>query len=247
MSVDDSEMIVHYNTRQKESYLNVRFNENLSGNKLREARKLVEQYQDIFSDVPSVTNLLKHKIVLNSSVPVRAKPYTVPLHLIKQLDQELDSMLEAGIIEPSQSFYASPIVLIKKPNGDLRVCVSYKNLNKISLFDPEPAVNADDIFDKLGGARFYSKFDLSKGFYQVALEEESRDYTTLTCHRGLFRFTSLPFGLASATSTFNRLMRKLLHKLNDVEAYIDDVLCHSSDWHAHLENLEKFFFQGQGG
>ena len=111
---------------------------------------MVEQYQDIFSDVPSVTNLLKHKIVLNSSVPVRAKPYTVPLHLIKQLDQELDSMLEAGIIEPSQSFYASPIVLIKKPNGDLRVCVSYKNLNKISLFDPEPAVNADDIFDKLG-------------------------------------------------------------------------------------------------
>ena len=90
MSVDDSEMIVHYNTRQKESYLNVRFNENLSGNKLREARKLVEQYRDIFSDVPSVTNLLKHKIVLNSSVPVRAKPYTVPLHLIKQLDQELD-------------------------------------------------------------------------------------------------------------------------------------------------------------
>ena len=163
MSMDDSEMIIHYNTRQKESYLNVKFNERLSENKLKEARKLVEKYRDIFSDVPSVTNLLKHKIVLNSSVPVRAKPYTVPLHLIKQLDQELDSMLEAGIIEPSQSFYASPIVLIKKPNGDLRVCVNYKNLNKISLFDPEPAVNADDIFDKLGGCTILLQIRSFKG------------------------------------------------------------------------------------
>ena len=137
LSIRDDELIIHYNTRQKESYLNVNYNSELSQNKLKSAQKLVEKFKDIFSDVPSITNLIEHKIVLNSDVPVRSKPYPVPLHLMKELDKELDSMLEANIIEPSQAFYASPMVILKKPSGELRVCINYKNLNKISYFDSE--------------------------------------------------------------------------------------------------------------
>ena len=200
-----------------------------------------KNFKDIFSDVPSLTNLVSHKIVLNSNVPVRCKPYPVPLHLLKDLDKEIDSLLEAKIIEPSQAFYASPVVMIKKPSGEIRVAINYKNLNKNCFFDPEPSTNADEIFDKIGGSKFYSKFDLCKGYYQIPLEEDSRDYSTMICHRGLFRFRSLPFGLASASSTFNRMMRKLLDTIENFDAYIDDVLCHTSDWDSHLRSLENFF------
>ena len=185
--------------------------------------------------------MIEHKIVLNSDVPVRSKPYPVPLHLMKELDKELDTMLEANIIEPSQAFYASPMVILKKPSGELRICINYKNLNKISYFDPEGMLNADDIFDRIGASKCYSKFDLCKGYYQIKLDENSKDYSSFTTHRGLFRFNVMSFGLSSASSTFNRMMRKLLNKTENLDSYIDDVLCHTQDWNTHLSSLETFF------
>ena len=240
-TIKDEDILVHYNVKQKESYLNVKYSENLSENKLKQLKALVCEFQDIFSDVPTVTNLGEHKIQLSCDRPVRCRPYPVPLHLEESLNKELDSMLASGIIEPSQAYYASPLVLVKKPDGSLRLCVNYKMVNNLALFDPEPILSTDDILDKLGGSKFYSKFDLCKGYYQVPLEEKSKDYSTFVCKRGLFRFKVMPFGLASAGASFTRIMRRLLENTEHLDSYLDDVLCHTSNWEDHLYSLRQFF------
>jgi hypothetical protein len=108
LAVNDEELMIHYNVKQKESYLNVKYAENISQVKLKELKNLVCEYKDIFSDVPTITNLDEHKIDLTDEHPVRCKPYPVPLHLENALNREIDDMLKAGLIEPSEAYYASP-------------------------------------------------------------------------------------------------------------------------------------------
>ena len=241
LAINDEEIMIHYNVKQKESYLNVKYSEGLSQIKLKELKDLVFQFKDIFSDVPTITNLGEHKIELSNDRPIRSRPYPVPLHLEEALNKEIDSMLDSGLIEPSEAYYASPLVLVKKPDGSIRVCVNYKSLNSISLVDPQPFLSTDDILDRLGGSKYYSKFDLCKGYYQLPLEEKSRDYSTFVCKRGLFRFKVMPMGLVSAGASFTRMMNKLLDKTEHLDSYLDDVLCHTKSWEDHISSLRQFF------
>jgi len=115
-------------------------------------------------------------------------------------------MLAMNVIEESSTAYASPVVMVKKLDGSTRVCVDYQKLNKVTIFDPEPMPTAEEIFAKLAGDRFFSKFDLSKGYWQVPVREEDRDLTTFICHKGLYHFRVMPFGLVNAPATFSCLM-----------------------------------------
>ena len=101
--------------------------------------------------------------------------------------------------------------------------------------------NADEIFAKLAGSKYYSKFDLAKGYWQIPMNNEDRDLTTFICHQGLFRFTVMPFGLVNAAATFSRVMRRLLRDSSDLDNYLDDVLAHSGNWQEHLRSLRDFF------
>ena len=107
---------------------------------------------------------------------------------------EIDDLLEMGVIEHSEAPYASPLVLVKKPDNTYRVCVNFKELNKITVFDPEPMMSPDDIFQKLAGSKIYSLFDFCKGYYGIPMQEESKDYTTFVRLSGLMRFKVMPFG-----------------------------------------------------
>jgi len=115
------------------------------------------------------------------------------------------------------------------PDGTKRVCVDYRKLNCVTVFDPEPMPTAEEIFAKLSGDRFFWKFDLSKGYWQVPVCEEDRDFTTFISHRGLFRFRVMPFGLVNAPATFSRLMRRVLRNSQNTDNYLDDVLAHTPD------------------
>jgi len=97
-------------------------------------------------------------------------------------------MLAMAIIEESTAAYASPVVMVEKPDGTKRVCVDYRKLNCVTFFDPKPVPTAEEIFAKLSEDRFLSKFDLSKAYWQVPVREQDRDFTTFICHRELFRF-----------------------------------------------------------
>ena len=226
---------------QKETIKDVKISPKLSESQQADIQALLEEYQDIFTDVPSITNLGEHGIQLTSAELIKGKPYPLPHAMRQTLERELDSMLAMGVIESPTVAYASPIIMVKKPDGSTRVCTDYRKLNSFTVFDPEPMPTAEEIFSKLAGDRFFSKFDLSKGYWQVTVREEDRDLTTFICHRGLFRFRIMPFSLVNAPATFSRLMRRVLCDSQGLDNYLDDVLAHTTDWTQHLTALRYFF------
>ena len=108
------------------------------------------------------------------------------------LNKEIDNMLAMGVIEESCVAYESPVVMVKKPDRSTRVCIDYRKLNSATVFYPEPMPTAEEIFAKLAENQYFSKFNLSKGYWQVPILENNRDVSTFICHRGLFRFRVMP-------------------------------------------------------
>ena len=229
------------NPLQKETVSDVKINPELSEQQQTEVKDLLNKYKNIFTDVPSITNLGEHKIQLTNDEPIKRKAYSLPHAMRETLDKEIDSMLAMGIIEESSAAYASPVVMVKKPDGSTRVCIDYRKLNSATVFDPEPMPTADEIFAKLAGDHYFSKFDLSKGYWQVPVREDDRDVTTFVCHRELFRFRVMPFGLVNAPATFSCLMRNVLRNTQKLDNYLDDVWAHTPDWSGHVLALREFF------
>ena len=117
----------------------------------------------------------------------------------------------------------------------------FQGANKITVFDPEPMMSPDDIFQKLAGSVFYSTFDFCKGYWAIRMEEKSKDYTTFVSSRGLMRFRVMPFGMVNSGSTYNRIIRKLLEGTQNLESYVDVVLGHTKSWTEHMKILRDFF------
>ena len=240
VSNDEEVEFAEFSGKQSETYKSVNINPELPLEKREEIESLLSEFPDVFSDVPKVTGLGEHSINLTSSDPIRSKPYPLPYAMREAVDKEIDSMLELGIIEPSTAPYSSPIVVIRKSDGSNRICVDYRKLNNVTVFDPEPLPQIQEIFSDLSGSQYFSKFDFCKGYWQVPMSPEDRDLTTFVTHRGLFKFRVMPFGLVNAPATFSRIMRKLLDKLQKLRNYLDDVLAHTAGWSQHVCTLRQF-------
>jgi len=176
-------MLELLNSQQKETYKDVKVNPNLSAEQKRQTNELLREYGDIFSGVTGRTEFTEHEIKLTSDRPVRSKPYSTPYNLQQEIDKEIDVMLESDIIERSEAAYAAPIVVVKKSDGSNRICCNYKQLNKLTIFDPEPMMSKEDVFNKLSGSKVYSKFDFCKGYWQIPMKEEFKGMTTFICKR----------------------------------------------------------------
>ncbi len=149
-------------------------------------------------------------------------------------------MKELGVIEPSMSKWSSPMVIVPKKDGSLRVCIDFRKLNAQSKFDAYPMPRVDDLMEKIVRAQYITTLDLCKGYWQVPLNPESRPYTAFRTPLGLFQFTVLPFGLHGAPATFQRLMDRVLQGCEDWSAaYLDDVVIHSISWVEHLQHLQQ--------
>jgi len=163
-------------------------------------------------------------------------------HALREIiEREIDEMIKLDIIEPCKSAYASPVVLVKKPDQTYRFCVDYRKLNQITVFDAEPMPRATEIFSQLTSCQFFSKFDLAKGYWQVALSKKSRDYSAMVTHCGLHRFKVLPFGLVTASATCNRLVRAVLGNMSHAFGYMDDVIAGTASWQHQLSVCREFF------
>ena len=224
-----------------ETYKDVKINEDLSEEQKAELRALIKEFRDIFTDKPGNTRLEQHNIKLTSDEPIRSRPYPIPYNLRQVIKEEVDKMLELGVIEKSDSPYASPVVLVKKPDGSNRFCIDFRKLNRVTVFDAEPMTRSDDIFVKLSKDKYLSKIDMAKGYWQIPVSEDDKQYTAFITHDGLYQFKRMPFGLVNSGATFNRLMRKLLDRLDNIDNYVDDVLAHTIGWKEHLDTLRGTF------
>ena len=119
------------------------------------------------------------------------------------------------------------------------MCVDYRQLNRVTIPDAEPMPNQEDLFIKLSQAKIFSKLDLSRGYFQIGLEENSKHLKAFISPYGLYQYNFLSFGLVKATETFNRMMRKLLQGRNDVISYLDDVLIFHDTWTEHIQGIKS--------
>ncbi|XP_068213208.1 uncharacterized protein [Palaemon carinicauda] len=213
----------------------------LYGRSERQIKELVREYEDIFTDIPGTSNKGEHKIELTSHEPVRRKPYPVPYGVRASLRKEIKDMLDMGIIQESASPYALPVVIVKKSDGSNRVCIDFRKLNRITIFDPEPMVTADDVFARLSESNFFTKIDFTKGYWQIKVRSEDVPKTAFVTPDGQYEFLKMPFGMVNAGATYVKCMQTLLKGLDNVESYIDDLLVHTKSWSEHLETLQELF------
>ena len=241
--VDDENLLELVMTKGKETYKDVLINPGLTPDQKAEAEELVHEYADIFTDQPGTTNLGRHEIKTTTPEPVRVKPYPMPYAKQKVIEEEVRKMLEAGVIEPANSPYNSPLVLVKKSDGSNRVCVDMRRVNAITKFDTEPMTDIDRILSNASQSRYFSKMDITKGYWQVVLDKESRPLTAFSTMLGAFQFTRMAFGLVNSAATFNRIMRQVVRGIDGVHFYVDDILGHSNKWQTHMNMLRKLFHQ----
>ncbi|KAH3717167.1 hypothetical protein DPMN_059947 [Dreissena polymorpha] len=219
---------------QSESVEDVKLGENLDAKQCESLQTLLQDFQDVLTDIPGKTNLVEHHIKTTTDDPIRSRPYPVP-HAVKEtINKEVQEMLRMGVIEPSDSPYRSPVVIVKKPDGTNRFCVDFRKLNQVTVFDAEPMPCQDDIFARLSHCRYFSRIDLSKGYWQIPVSEESKKYTSFATDTGLWQFRRMPFGLACAPAVFSRMMRMLLKDLSGVDNFLDDMFLFTETWEEHL-------------
>ena len=136
----------------------------LTPHQRQELRELVARNRDVFATTPGRTTLIEHNIITEQGKRVKLRPYRVPEARRQVIQEEVQKMLGLGIIEESHSTWASPIVLVKKPDGSWRFCNDFRKLNEISLCDAYPMPRVDELIERLGPARFISTLDLTRGY-----------------------------------------------------------------------------------
>ena len=204
--------------------------------------KLLEDYEDLCCDVPQVTPLLQHDVQLvPGAVPIRQSPYRMSQDKLNILNKEIQFLLENGIIEPSNSDWASPAVLVPKPDGDWRLCADFRKVNAVTVHDSWPLARIDDIIDKVGRAKFITKVDLLKGYYQIPLTETAKRVSAMITPSGIYSYRTMPFGMRGAPATFTRLISSLTADLDGVAAYLDDMVVFHETWEAHVMTLRTLF------
>lgn len=210
-----------------------------------EQRKVLDSViDDAFSkmgDKLGCTDLVELTIRTNSP-PIKQRYYPISPALQKDVNAELEKMLADDIVEPSNSPWASPIVMIKKPDGRWRFCVDYRALNKVSLPDAYPLPFVSRTLDKLRDARFLTTLDIRSAYWQIKVAEESRPLTAFTVPtRGLFQFKRMPFGIHSAPAVWQRLIDRVIGV--DLEQYVfvylDDVIVCTPTFERHVEILKE--------
>lgn len=202
-----------------------------------EIRQICTDYIDVFKlpgDKLTSTSAVKHyiptpTIPMNRSITLRN--YRIPEHYQKEVDKQIEGMLNDGIIQESQSPWNFPILIVPKKidaSGvqKWRICVDFRKLNEVTVGDSFPLPNIQEILDKLGRARYFSALDCASGYWQVPLSKEDRLKTAFSTSKGHYEYLRMPFGLKSAPSTFQRLMNQVLMGLIGMRCfvYLDDII-----------------------
>ena len=204
-------------------------------------QKILGVHNDVFGEGLGTVKGTMAKIYVDLTAPpkyMKARP--VPYALKAKVEQELDRLQSEGIISPVEfSEWAAPIVSVVKQDGSVRICGDYKcTVNQVSKLDNYPIPKTEDLLATLGGGNKFPKLDMSQAYQQLLLDEDSKKYTTINTHKGLYQYNRLPFGVSSSPGIFERTMENLLQGIPHDVVRVDDILVSGKDDPDHLANLE---------
>ena len=204
--------------------------------------RLCENFSKVFEDGQGTILNYKGRIsVAENATPRYFKPRPLPFLMKEKVENELIRLEKSGIISKVlSSEWAAPIVPVLKKNGSLRLCGDYRvTVNSTIIKDTHPIPTIEDIFAKLAGGTIFSKLDLSNAYLRIVLDDDSRKYTTINTHKGLFCYNRLPFGISSSPHIFQRFMDSILGDLDRVCCYLDDILVCGRTVEEHAFNLNR--------
>nr|KAI8738399.1 hypothetical protein BgiMline_025302 [Biomphalaria glabrata] len=239
--VDEPTILVEYPLRPGETHKDISIGPQLDANQTAEIKLLLSEFQDVLSDKPGRTTLERFSMKLLSPEPIRVRAYPLPHAKAGIVEQEVEELLKAGIIAPSVSPYNAPVVLVRKQDGSHRMCIDFRRLNAVAEFQAEPLPDPATIFAKLSDAKYFSKFDLSRGYYQIEVDQSCRPMLAFSTPQGHYEFQTVPFGLNNSSSVFTRMMRKLLAPINHpgIQNFIDDILVATETWPEHVRLISS--------
>ncbi|CAF1433061.1 unnamed protein product [Rotaria sp. Silwood1] len=221
--------------------------QHLQANQLyyQQVRDLLQNHSILFdtSKPRTIKTTVHHVINTGNHSPVNAKPYFKTIEQRKNAQQEIDKMLKAGIIIPSHSPWSSPVVLLKKPNGEFRFIIDYRKLNSITKKDSYPQPTVEELIQRLGGHSWFTKLDLKSGYYQIPIHQADKEKTAFVTQDGLYQFEVLPMGLMNAPPTFQRIMNNIIgyKRWDYILVYLDDILVFSKSFDNHIKHLQELF------
>ena len=223
----------------------VELNPKLSDLQRSQLSELIGGYNKVFGTSAlglGSFNEVNHHIPTGEAVPIKQRAYRLSTTNKNMVSEAIKEMMEAGIIEPSSSPWASPIVLVPKKDGGVRIVVDYRKLNAVTKKDCYPLPRIEEVHDTMGGHFWFTSVDFLSGYYQIPVALEDREKTAFITHDGLYQFKVTPFGLTSAPATFQRTIDTILNKVKwqFCMPYIDDIFIFSKNFEDHLQHIEIF-------
>ncbi|GJU92131.1 putative reverse transcriptase domain-containing protein [Tanacetum coccineum] len=203
-----------------------------------------EIFPEVFpEDLPGLppTRQVEFQIdLMPGAAPVARAPYRLAPSEMKELSEQLQELSDKGFIRPSSSPWGAPVLFVKKKDGSFRMCIDYRELNKLTVKNRYPLPRIDDLFDQLQGSSVYSKIDLRSGYHQLRVREEDIPKTAFKTRYGHYEFQVMPFGLTNAPAVFMDLMNRVCKPYLDkfVIVFIDDILIYSKNKKEHEEHLK---------
>ena len=201
---------------------------------------LQREFNETLREEPGITDKVVFKINTGDAKPIQQHPYMTANSLNQGVENEIQWLLSRGFIEESTTEWSSPIVTVKKTNGNIRICVDFRTVNAVTTPVLFYMPRIEEVIEATGQAGVISKMDLSKGYYQVMVCPEDRDKTTFVCHKGKFRFTRLPFGVCNTPAVFQTLMDGVVRGMEAFcRVYMDDLVIFSRNWTEHMTHIRQ--------